>query len=153
MVKFILTKELGRLARWLRILGFDTYYYTSDNMGTLIIYALRENRVIVTRRKRVDDMKVVVVETNDVRSQIRELVEKLKLKIDESLMFSRCVICNEPLEKVDKEEIRGKVPEYVYISQQEFYRCSSCQRLYWQGSHWGNVKEILKKVLAGNVYS
>ena len=144
MVKFILTKEVGRLCRWLRILGFDAEYFLENNLATLIIKALRENRVIVTRKKKIDDLKVIRVYANDVKEQLREVLIQLELRPDEEKMFTRCVICNKTLEKVEKEEVKEKVPLYVYQTQNEFYQCPSCRRIYWQGTHWGNVKKIIQ---------
>ena len=144
MVKFILTKEVGRLCKWLRILGFDAEYFSEDNLATLIIKALKENRIIVTRKKKIDDLKVIRVYANDVKEQLREVLKQLELKPDEDKMFTRCVICNKTLEKVEKEKIKEKVPLYVYQTQNEFYQCPSCRRIYWQGTHWGNVKKIIQ---------
>jgi len=144
VVKFILTKEVGRLCKWLRILGFDAEYFSEDNLATLIIKALRENRVIVTRKKKIDDLKVIRVYANDVKEQLREVLAQLRFKPDEDKMFTRCVICNKTLEKVEKEEVKEKVPLYVYQTQNEFYQCPSCRRIYWQGTHWGNVKKIIQ---------
>ena len=144
MVKFILTKEVGRLCKWLRILGFDAEYFLEDNLATLIIKALKENRIIVTRKKKIDDLKVIRVYANDVKEQLREVLTQLELKPDEDKMFTRCVICNKTLEKVEKEKIKEKVPLYVYQTQNEFYQCPSCRRIYWQGTHWGNVKKIIQ---------
>ena len=144
MVKFILTKEVGRLCKWLRILGFDAEYFLEDNLATLIIKALKENRIIVTRKKKIDDLKVIRVYANEVKEQLREVLTQLELKPDEDKMFTRCVICNKTLEKVEKEKIKEKVPLYVYQTQNEFYQCPSCRRIYWQGTHWGNVKKIIQ---------
>jgi len=144
VVKFILTKEVGRLCKWLRILGFDAEYFLEDNLATLIIKALKENRIIVTRKKKIDDLKVIRVYANDVKEQLREVLTQLELKPDEDKMFTRCVICNKTLEKVEKEKIKEKVPLYVYQTQNEFYQCPSCRRIYWQGTHWGNVKKIIQ---------
>jgi len=144
VVKFILTKEVGRLCKWLRILGFDAEYFSEDNLATLIIKALKENRIIVTRKKKIDDLKVIRVYANDVKEQLREVLTQLELKPDEDKMFTRCVICNKTLEKAEKEKIKEKVPLYVYQTQNEFYQCPSCQRIYWQGTHWGNVKKIIQ---------
>jgi len=144
VVKFILTKEVGRLCKWLRILGFDAEYFSEDNLATLIIKALKENRIIVTRKKKIDDLKVIRVYANDVKEQLREVLTQLELKPDEDKMFTRCVICNKTLEKVEKEKIKEKVPLYVYQTQNEFYQCPSCRRIYWQGTHWGNVKKIIQ---------
>lgn len=148
MCKFLVTKELGKLARWLRILGFDTSYFVSDSIGSLIIEALREDRIIVTkRRKKIDELKkVVVINSNEVKMQLKEVMGKLDLVIEEEKMFIRCVLCNEVLKKINKEEVKNRVPEYVFKTHSEFMSCPKCKRIYWQGSHWGNIRNTLKEI-------
>jgi hypothetical protein len=146
MYKFILTRELGRLSKWLRILGFDTVYYNSDNIATLIIQALRDDRIVITRKKAIGQLKTVNIQKDEIKDQLKEVISKLNLEIDEEAMFTRCVVCNELLDELSKEDVKDKVPEYVYNTQEEFYGCKSCKRIYWQGTHWGNVKKLLKEV-------
>ena len=149
MNKFIVTKELGKLARWLRILGFDTVYYTSDNMGSLIIEALRGDRVIVTRRRaKIDelDKRTVVITSSELKEQLRELRTKLNLHFDESKMFSRCVLCNSILFKTDKDSVKNEVPEYVFNTHNIFMKCNCCKKIYWEGTHWGNIKNVLSSL-------
>jgi len=150
MFKFIVTKELGKLARWLRILGFDTLYYNSDALSTLIIKALSEDRIIVTRRRKAIgslEKKTVIVYSDEVKKQIKEIVEKLNLALDESKMFSRCVVCNRALDKADKEGIKENIPEHIFETHNDFMKCARCGRIYWQGSHWGNIRNTLNKIL------
>ena len=149
-MKFIVTKELGKLARWLRILGFDTVYYTLEIKGRLVLQALREDRTIITRRKQKItglETKTLVIETNDIKGQIKEVIKKLNLKIDKSIMFNRCVICNNILKEVKKDAIEEKAPPFVYETQEEFMHCSQCDKLYWKGSHWGNIYKTLEDLL------
>jgi uncharacterized protein with PIN domain len=148
-MKFILTKELGRLATWLRILGYDAKYFNEDNRSKLIITALREKRIVVTRNRRIakpTGIRLVNIKDDSVKKQMEQVIRELKLELSEDRMFSRCTICNEPLEFIEKEKIKNKVPEYVFETQDGFYRCMSCQRIYWQGTHCGNVKEVLREV-------
>ena len=146
-MRFIVTKELGRLARWLRIAGFDTIYFIADKKATLALTALRDNRIIVTRSKEKTDYlekQTVMIESNKLEEQLREIISKLKLRIDEKNMFTRCTLCNEVLEDVKKEEVKKEVPEYVYQHQDLFMKCPKCKKIYWKGSHWGHVKEVLE---------
>ena len=148
-MKFILTKELGRLVRWLRILGFDCAYFTSENKSSLVITALREDRIIITRNHNLTKsagINVVVLESELIKDQMKELMAKLNFKPDKELLFSRCIICNESLQSVEKSFVAGKVPEYVFKTEESFVSCPICKRIYWQGTHWGNVAEILKEV-------
>jgi hypothetical protein len=148
-MRFIVTKELGRLSRWLRILGFDVVYFKSDNIGTLILEALREDRLIVTRKKRkIGDLekKTVMILSAELEEQLKEIISKAGLKIEENKMFTRCTVCNCVLQEVKKEDVKEMVPEYVYKSQNFFMCCPECKKIYWQGSHWGNIKEVIAKL-------
>ncbi|MFA5008918.1 MAG: Mut7-C RNAse domain-containing protein [Candidatus Omnitrophota bacterium] len=148
-MKFIVTKELGRLARWLRIIGFDTVYYDKAGKGTLIIEALRDDRMIVTRTKeKIDGLqkKIVIVTHDAVKEQLKEVIEKTKLTIEEEKMFSRCTLCNCRLVEANKEEIKALIPERVYIQQTVFKKCLACGKVYWQGSHLDKVIKVVKEM-------
>jgi hypothetical protein len=148
-MKFILSRELGRLAKWLRILGFDTAYFNQDNTAGLIIQALREERLIITRNHRLagsSRIKTFLVKTERLKDQLSEILKGLKLDINGDMMFSRCIICNVELEHIDKEKARSKVPEYVFDTQDNFIACPKCKRIYWSGTHWGNVAQTLKEI-------
>jgi uncharacterized protein with PIN domain len=146
-MKFIVTKEVGRLARWLRILGFDAVYYDQDNTARVLLLALREQRIVVTRNKLLFDTisaKAVYLTQEKVEEQLTAVIEKLGIGIDEEKMFSRCVLCNKVLVPVDKQSIKERVPAYVYKTQDAFMECSRCLRVYWPGTHWGNIRKALK---------
>ena len=148
-MKFILTKEVGRLARWLRILGFDAVYYREDNTARVLLLALREERIVVTRNKLLFDKisaKAVYLREERVEAQLKAMIGKLKILIDEEKMFSRCVLCNKALTAVDKQSIKERVPAYVYKTQDAFMECSLCRRVYWPGTHWGKIKKALKNL-------
>ena len=148
-MKFILTKELGRLVKWLRILGFDTTYFNQNNLSSLIIQALRDDRIIITRNQhlsRPSGIRDVLVEGEKIKEQIAEVLKKLDIQPDSDRMFSRCIICNEALVDIDKEKIKDKVPEYVFQTQEDFITCPKCRRIYWQGTHWGKVQKTLEEI-------
>jgi len=148
-VKFILTRELGRLCKWLRILGFDTEYYNQDNMSSLIIQALREERIILTRNKKLishQGIKVIEIKEDLIKNQLVEVLKALKIHPASETMFTRCIICNQNLINIDKQILKDKVPEYVFNTQKNFVFCPNCKRIYWQGTHWGNVERILREI-------
>ncbi|OPX30679.1 MAG: hypothetical protein B1H08_01095 [Candidatus Omnitrophica bacterium 4484_171] len=150
MFKFIVTKELGKLARWLRILGFDTAYYTSETQGTLIIKALSEGRIVVTRCRRASDSLdkiTLVINSDKLKEQLREVMKELHLSVDEGKMFTRCTFCNGMLERTDKDGVKESIPEYVFKTHNEFMKCASCGKIYWRGTHWGNIQDTLNKIL------
>ncbi|MCX5703675.1 MAG: Mut7-C RNAse domain-containing protein [Candidatus Omnitrophica bacterium] len=164
-MRFLLTRELGRLAKWLRILGFDTVYFNQDNISpsttlrtdgersrtisSLIIQALRDERIIITRNHRLPKsggIKIVLIKAEKLAEQLPEVLGQLKIKPDPDKMFTRCIICNTELVDVDKEKTRDKVPEYVFQTQDDFISCPECKRIYWSGTHWGNVKNTLEEI-------
>ena len=148
-MKLILTKELGRLSKWLRILGFDTAYYNQDNLSSLIIQALRDERIILTRNQRLPQargLKIVLIKNEKIKKQVEEVLKTLKIVLEPEMMFSRCILCNAQLTDIAKDKVKDKVPEYVFKTQEDFVTCPKCQRIYWQGTHWGNVQKTLEEI-------
>ncbi|MFB3919979.1 hypothetical protein BU251_08305 [Candidatus Velamenicoccus archaeovorus] len=149
-MKFLLTRELGRLSRWLRILGFDARYEPSGSKAFCMLEALKEERVVVTRNMRFGRRhggSVVFLHANDLKGQILELQGQLGLAVDRSLFFSRCILCNEPLAAIPKAVVEKEVPPYVFETVDVFRRCPACRRVYWKGTHWENVEEIITSLL------
>lgn len=149
-MKFLLTRELGRLSKWLRILGFDAAYFDQDNASSLIIQALRDNRIIVTRNHRLPKspgIKTVLIKAEKIKEQVSEVLKALKIAPASGMMFSRCIICNAGLIDIDKEQAKNRVPDYVFKTQAGFIACPTCKRIYWQGTHWGNVQNALKEII------
>jgi uncharacterized protein with PIN domain len=148
-MKFILSPELGRLAKWLRILGFDAVYFSQPNFPALLIQALRDSRIILTRNSRFIDKaraaKCAHIKSDEVQEQLKQALKEFNIKPDPDEMFSRCIICNTQLCEIEKKQVKDKVPEYVFKTQDEFFSCPSCQRIYWSGTHWGNVKKTLEE--------
>ncbi len=148
-MKFILSKELGRLAKWLRILGFDAEYFRKDSTSSFIVQALREDRTILTRRHRFPQhlgIRIVLIRSEKIKEQVAEAVKALNLQVIKDIMFSRCVICNTALAPVEKKEVKEKVPGYIFETQDYFLGCLRCVRIYWRGTHWGNVIKTLKEI-------
>ena len=148
-MKFLLTRELGKLAKWLRIMGFDTEYSSTDNNASLIVWALRDERVILTRNHRLPQtrgVKIVIIKDELLKGQLKQVTEMLKTPLDSQVMFSRCVICNAELQDIAKEKVKDLVPEYVFNTQQDFTSCPKCNRIYWKGTHWGNVQKTIDEI-------
>ena len=148
-MKFLLTRELGKLARWLRILGFDAEYLREIRASSFIIKALQEDRIIISRNRKLPKargVKIVFIDSEILNEQIKEVQQRLNIKYDSKQMFTRCIVCNEQLKAIEKELVRDKVPPLVFDEQTEFVICPKCQRVYWQGTHWGKVKETLEGI-------
>jgi hypothetical protein len=147
-IKFVLTEELNRLARWLRLLGYDSAVYKSISKHKLITLAVKEKRTLLTRDKKLaKDKRVfprILISNVDFKKQIRELIPILDYS--EEALFSRCMECNKPLYPVRKDNIRTLVPEFVFSNFAQFKLCRRCGRIYWQGSHYQKMKEDLQNL-------
>jgi uncharacterized protein with PIN domain len=155
-ISFITTEELGKLAKWLRVLGYDCEYYPGKKESGLIIKALRDKRVLLTRTERLKKftgIKTVVIKHDHVEDQIEQVIKELGLPLDKEKVLERCVECNVPLSNVEKNDIKEKVPEHVYNTQETFKECPGCGKVFWRGTHWDNVdkkvEEMRKKLGKG----
>jgi len=149
VIKFILTQELGRLAKWLRILGYDAEYSDSSNHSGFFLQALRDGRVILSRNHHLPKrtgLQIILINSEQVKQQVVEVVKTLKLQLNKDIMFSRCIICNTLLAPIEKNKIQSQVPDHVFKAQEHFITCPKCKRIYWQGTHWGNVTKTLEEI-------
>ena len=140
---------LGRLCRWLRLIGEDAQYYRSDDDGGIIYRSLKEKRIIITRNRSLSRRKplgILVIESDDFRQQLSYVVHEFGLKIDDKRIFSRCTSCNMLLEAVNKESIKDNVPEYVFRTHGLFSKCPSCSRIYWKGTHRDLIRKITDNI-------
>ncbi|HID93458.1 MAG TPA: hypothetical protein EYP60_05110 [bacterium (Candidatus Stahlbacteria)] len=141
-MRFIVDFMLGKLARKLRILGFDTIYVRVTNRDEILRKALAEKRVLLTRShafpKRED---ILIINSEYVKEQLKEVMSTFKLK---PKPFTRCIICNTLLQSVKKEAVKGKVPFFVFQTHDDFVYCKKCNKFYWKGSHYKNMVEKLK---------
>lgn len=148
--KFFADSMLGKLARWLRLLGYDTLYHPSISDDKLIEEAKKEGRIILTLDLRLaGQMKenCFLLSSQDPYLQLREVLEKYNLDPWKGL-FSRCVLCNLKVEKVkDKKEVEKEVPLYALNQSSLFYRCPSCGKVYWEGSHHQRIKNLLLSLM------
>jgi uncharacterized protein with PIN domain len=139
-MRFAVDAMLGRLAKWLRFMGYDTLYVDFSMVGSNNVAAMAaQGRVLVSRnRKHMNPQwpqEQLVIENNDPMLQLREVFDKLDVRPDPNHFFTRCTICNGLLETVGREEVRKRVPEYVSESHDRFSRCPGCDKIYWPGTH------------------
>lgn len=147
---FIADCHLGKLAKYLRLMGFDTLYFPEIDDNELIDLANEEERTILTRDKELyarQKAKCILLEATETEKQLIETVRIFQLK-KYQLHFSRCIVCNEPLVPVEKERILHRLPPKVLSSFSHFEICKNCDRVYWHGDHYKRMKAFLKKVLA-----
>jgi len=139
---------LGKLAKWLRMLGYDTSYIPDADDDELVRVAVREDRVLLTRDRRLCDRRMVrkrcvFVDWGSTRAQLRQVVREEGLRIDTKTLFTRCAVCNGEITPLSKADVEGRVPPYVFATQPEFGYCAGCDRIYWRGTHVAHVLEAL----------
>lgn len=153
--KFVADCMLGTLAKWLRLAGFDVAYLRDADDDDLVRLAVRENRCLLTKDnllagRRILRGRTVLVEQDGSAAQMREVLGKLSLNVDPAALFTRCIVCNAPIEPVPKESVRAIVPPHVFRTKREFGRCTECGKVYWRGSHVDHIVEALEDELAAN---
>jgi uncharacterized protein with PIN domain len=152
-IKFIVDNNVGKLAKWLRIMGYDAVLFSGDDDGKMVKIALAENRVILTKdnqlmkRRLVTSgrLKAVLIKDDDVELQLRQVVKTLNLDFHYK-PFSVCLECNRRLQKKNKDEVRELVPPCVFKTHDLYMECPSCHRLYWRGTHWQAMTRELEKM-------
>ena len=152
-IKFAADRMLGRLAKWLRACGLDVIYGAHLSGYGLIRAARRENRLILTRDRRLRQKQpppFVLIESDDYQKQIEQLISIFPHAVaDRSHWFSRCIVCNAVLLAIDKVAVKAEVPPYVFETQDYFSRCPRCRRIYWPATHQTNMSAALAKFAAG----
>ncbi|HEY77632.1 MAG TPA: hypothetical protein G4O09_00780 [Dehalococcoidia bacterium] len=154
-LRFMVDSNVGKLARWLRMMGYDTRFFNGGNDAQMVREALDEDRVILTRdtqivKRRVvttGQLKVVLVSSDDPRQQMRQVIASLKLGLMDP--FSVCLECNRPLEERSPSQVKDLVPPYVFQTQREYMECPACHRIYWRGTHWQAMTRQLRELLEG----
>lgn len=145
--RFIADAMLGKLCRWLRIMGWDAEYVKDAEIAQLIEAAMdeegREARILLTRRHGIEDKSHIYVESEILEEQLRQLETSHKILTDAE-PFSRCILCNSELYEIGKEEAKGRVPFYVSQTHDLFFSCPACGKVYWKGTHH---EEMLRKLL------
>lgn len=149
--RFLADAHLGKLARYLRMLGFDTIYSNSIDDSDLIRIARREGRVLLTRDRpligRSHFNKSYLVRETNPRRQLIELMEHFQLR-RLATPFRRCLRCNGIVAPVEKEEVEHELDEATRRHYQRFWQCSSCGRIYWKGSHYARMRQFVKQILS-----
>lgn len=148
--KFVVDVHLGTLARYLRMLGFDTLYENNFNDDTIVKISLSENRTILTKDigilKRNEVTHGYYVRNIQPDKQLKEIVSRFDLK-NSAKEFSRCLNCNNFLKKAEEEKVRKLVPEKVKLFHNKFYYCYNCGKIYWKGSHYNRMLQLINRAL------
>lgn len=150
VTRFMVDVNLGKLARRLRMLGFDTAYGNRLGDGEIVDIATREQRIILTRDRRLLFRKAVThgywVRSDDPDTQLGEIMQRLDLAAQVQPL-QRCLACNGEIESVDREQVWSSLEPLTRRYYSEFYRCSSCHRVYWEGSHVEHMSAAIRRLI------
>lgn len=143
----VLDAMLGRLARWLRLMGYDAAYLVDTPDIVVVRVARAEGRLVLTRDRGLAARRAinaVLIRSQALDEQIEQVVAEVGLPPEP--VTPRCAVCNVPLVPVEPSAVRDRVPPYVARTQSEFSVCEQCRRVYWPGSHWRHIREKLDGV-------
>jgi len=151
--KFIVDHNVGKLARWLRLMGYDARFFDGDDDSEMVATAEAEGRVILSRDTRIMErrlitggrIKAVLIDSDQPERQIRQVVDTLGLD-SQFRPFTICLECNQPLVERGKDEVAELVPPYVFKTQNQFMQCPNCGRIYWRGTHWQAMIKKLENI-------
>jgi len=155
-LKFLCDEQLGKLARWLKVIGLDVFYKNRVPDRDLIALAERESRVVLTRDTRLiktleeKGLPYLFLMENYPALQLKEVIEHFKDKICIRI-FTRCIDCNVLLTEVSPEQVRDLVPPFVFKTHSRFRQCPNCKKVFWRGTHRPQVDIQLRSVL-GELY-
>jgi uncharacterized protein with PIN domain len=145
---FAAEKTLGKLAKWLRLLGFDTLY-ESEVTADEFIENLGNDRILLTRtqhmRTKSTISRLIFVHSDHWVEQLKQIILELGLNAAQTRPFSRCLHCNILIVTAEKEALWGRVPDYIFESHDHFLTCPKCGKVYWSGSHTERGLEMIQK--------
>ena len=150
-MKFITDGMLGKITRWLRMLGHNVKYSNKLDDAKLIEIARKEKRILLTRdlalyqQATAKGVKAFYLEGVDEAEKLARLSRKFGFELEIDMSVSRCPKCNAHVVPVEKEEVSGRVEETTYKYYDKFWKCPKCGQIYWQGAHWKRIRETLEK--------
>ena len=146
---FAAEKTLGKLAKWLRLLGFDTLYQSERNDESFF-ETLENDRILLTRTqligKQQTSRKLIYIKSDHLEQQLKQVLKELDLKTADTQPFSICLQCNKRIVAAEKKAVWGRVPDYIFETHEYFQQCPKCSRIYWPGSHTQRSLEKIKSL-------
>jgi hypothetical protein len=147
--RFVADAMVGKLARWLRVIGVDVTYDSSLDDPELLALARREKRILLTRDQPLafsgSEPPRLFIESDDFREQLRQVVKEYRIDPSRAV-FTRCVNCNAVLESVSRSDVERVVPPYVFSTQNQFKRCPTCHKVLWGGTHRAHMQHMLADI-------
>jgi len=149
-LKFIADGMLGKLTRWLRMLGHDVKYSNNFDDAQLIMIAKKERRTLLTRDLELYQQAIAkgvnafYLEGKTEAEKLASLAQRFKIELDIDMTTSRCSKCNTKVRPISKEKVTNKVEESTFSYYNDFWECPKCEQIYWQGAHWARIRKTLK---------
>ena len=152
--KFIVDNNVGKLAKWLRIMGYDSVFFADIDDSRMVARALAEDRVILTRdteimKRRVittGRLKAILLTSAEPEEQLRKVIASQNLDC-QFRPFTLCLECNQPLVEKSKDQVKDRVPPHVFQTQNQYMECPACHRIYWRGTHWQAMTRKLENLM------
>ncbi len=150
-MRFICDDNLGKLAKYLRVLGYDTLFKSEIEDSELLRIALSDTRIILSRDSKLKTLKsadkIVLIRFYDPVEQLQQVFRELELKPQKDKSFTRCLDCNTELVEILKEKCKQRIPPYAFKTQERFLHCESCDKIFWAGTHVERLFEKLKRFI------
>lgn len=147
--KFVTDASLAGLAKWLRLLGYDTIVYSGEAGRPMMRQAQSDGRILLTRRRdmreRQFDGDLFLVPQVSTGRQLSFVISKFSLEIHSEKMHRICLICNQRLHPVERKDVRDLVPQFVFENCDQYNQCDRCGKIYWQGTHIQKALGFLEK--------
>ncbi|MEM2281727.1 MAG: Mut7-C RNAse domain-containing protein [Candidatus Bathyarchaeia archaeon] len=149
-MRFIADGMLGKLTRWLRMLGHNVKYSNKLDDTMLMAIAKKERRILLTRdlelyqQATAKGIQAFYVDGQTEAEKLAKIARKFGISLDIDMAKSRCPKCNAQVKLIQKEKVAGKVKESTYIHYNEFWECPKCGQIYWQGAHWTRIRKTLE---------
>lgn len=150
-LKFLTDGMLGKLTRWLRMLGLDVEYTGSMDDRELIQKAKKENRILLTRdvelyrQAAAKSAEAFLIENPNQTASLANLAKRFNFKLEVSMDASRCPKCNSKIKVVSKADVASKIPSSTSSNYDEFWQCQGCGQVYWRGAHWKRIDKTLEE--------
>jgi uncharacterized protein with PIN domain len=148
-LRFLADGMLGKLTRWLRMLGQDVKYSNSLDDPELLMMAQKEKRILLTRdfelyqRANARGIDAFYLEGLTEEEKLAELAKRYDVKLEIDMASSRCPKCNSTVKPTTRKETEGKVESSTFDNYKEFWKCPNCDQIYWQGAHWTRIRKTL----------
>jgi len=146
---FVAEATLGKLVKWLRIMGFDAIYTPATPTKGWIDDTVKA-RILLTRTRKIKDLSKaqtrIFIVSDKPFEQLKEVIHAVGIVPEDIKPFFRCIRCNIPIQPIDKKNVQGVVPDHILETCHIFQTCTGCGRIYWQGTHTEHSREIIKRL-------